>query len=96
MAKIITISFKENERDIKIYDYLKSRGDKSNFIKDLIEQYLISNVINTNDNLLNIKNDNNIVQDTIIENKDTKDKVIEENTNDKLNEIKNIMSTFGG
>ena len=33
----INISFKNNNQDMVLYNYLKTRRDKSNYIKDLIE-----------------------------------------------------------
>ena len=40
MAKVIPVSFKENDRDILLYLECSSRGDKSNFIKDCVEFYI--------------------------------------------------------
>ena len=38
--KRINVSFKNNERDEKLFNYVMSKTDKSNFIKDCIEFYL--------------------------------------------------------
>ena len=40
MAKKITISFKENERDMSLLIEVSAHGDKSNFIKDCIQEHL--------------------------------------------------------
>ncbi|KGK88059.1 hypothetical protein [Clostridium sp. HMP27] len=40
MAKRIPLSFKENDRDLKLYDYVNRQDDKSCFIKKAIEFYI--------------------------------------------------------
>ena len=41
----INVSFKNNERDEKLLNYVRSKNDKSNFIKDCIEFYLNNNSV---------------------------------------------------
>ena len=45
-TKRINVSFKHNERDQRLYQYVQSKNDKSNFIKDCIEFYLNNNSFN--------------------------------------------------
>ncbi|MBY6950368.1 circadian clock-controlled protein [Clostridium botulinum] len=40
MAKKIQVSFKENERDLRLYDYIMTENDRSCFIKNAIECFL--------------------------------------------------------
>lgn len=40
MAKRIPLSFKENQRDERLYKEVKSKGDQSAFVKDALEFYL--------------------------------------------------------
>lgn len=40
MAKRIPLSFKENDRDMRLYMEVLLHGDKSNFIKDCIEYWV--------------------------------------------------------
>ncbi|WP_261783275.1 hypothetical protein [Clostridium botulinum] len=40
MAKRVQVSFKENERDLKLYDYVMTESDKSCFVKKAIEYFL--------------------------------------------------------
>lgn len=40
MAKKFALSFKETERDQKLYDVCISKGDKSNYVKDCIEFFI--------------------------------------------------------
>lgn len=37
----INISFKNNDQDMVLYSHLKKKRDKSNYIKDLIEEDMI-------------------------------------------------------
>lgn len=39
-SRRINVSFKNNERDDKLLKFVRSKNDKSNFIKDCIEFYL--------------------------------------------------------
>lgn len=39
-SKIIQVSFKKTTRDIKLYTYVSSLEEKSDFVKDCIEFYL--------------------------------------------------------
>ena len=61
-TKRINVSFKHNERDQRLYQYVQSKNDKSNFIKDCIEFYL-------NNNSFNKTITNNIWQYALIVNK---------------------------
>ena len=45
-SRRINVSFKNNERDEKLLKYIKSKNDKSNFIKDCIEFYINNNSVN--------------------------------------------------
>lgn len=45
-SRRINVSFKNNERDEKLLNYIKSKNDKSNFIKDCIEFYINNNSVN--------------------------------------------------
>lgn len=45
-SRRINVSFKNNERDEKLLNYIRSKNDKSNFIKDCIEFYLNNNSFN--------------------------------------------------
>lgn len=45
-SRRINVSFKNNERDEKLLKYIKSKNDKSNFIKDCIEFYINNNLVN--------------------------------------------------
>ena len=45
-TKRINVSFKHNERYQRLYQYVQSKNDKSNFIKDCIEFYLNNNSFN--------------------------------------------------
>jgi hypothetical protein len=39
--KIVNINFNlDNEKDLELYNYLKAKRGRGNFIKDLIESYL--------------------------------------------------------
>ncbi|KIN80927.1 hypothetical protein [Clostridium botulinum] len=40
MAKRVQVSFKENERDLRLYDYVMTESDKSCFVKKAIECFL--------------------------------------------------------
>lgn len=40
MAKKFPLSFKETERDQKLYKTCMSKGDRSNYVKDCIEFYI--------------------------------------------------------
>ncbi|NFC86231.1 hypothetical protein EXN13_00650 [Clostridium botulinum] len=40
LAKRVQVSFKENERDLKLYDYVMTESDKSCFVKKAIECFL--------------------------------------------------------
>jgi hypothetical protein len=40
MAKRIPLSFKENDRDMKLYSYIMKESDRSCFIKKAIEFYI--------------------------------------------------------
>ncbi|MBE1303684.1 hypothetical protein G4W71_06530 [Clostridium botulinum] len=40
LAKRVQVSFKENERDLKLYDYVMTENDKSCFVKKAIECFL--------------------------------------------------------
>ena len=42
----VNVSFKNNERDNMLLTYVKSKNDKSNFIKDCIEFYINNNSVN--------------------------------------------------
>ena len=37
----VNISFKNNERDFVLFQYLETKREKSNFIKDLIEKEML-------------------------------------------------------
>lgn len=41
----VNVSFKNNERDNMLLTYVKSKNDKSNFIKDCIEFYINNNSV---------------------------------------------------
>lgn len=41
-SRIIQVSFKKTTRDVKIYSYVDSLEEKSDFVKDCIEFYLKS------------------------------------------------------
>lgn len=40
MGQKMALSFKNNERDLQLYEIIKKQRDKSNFIKDAIEFYV--------------------------------------------------------
>lgn len=40
MAKVIPVSFKENDEDMKLYVQLMKKSDKSCFIKDAVRFYM--------------------------------------------------------
>lgn len=40
MAKRIPISFKDTERDLKLYEHIDKQGSKSNFVKDAVQFYI--------------------------------------------------------
>jgi len=37
----VSISFANTEKDYKVYQYLQTKRDKSNFVKELIEEYML-------------------------------------------------------
>jgi hypothetical protein len=43
MARKINISFKENERDMRLLARIIGEGDKSNFVKDCIQYWIDNN-----------------------------------------------------
>lgn len=49
--KTTTISYKNNDRDKKIYIFVESQSDKSNFIKDLVYEYMSKNETDIDDNI---------------------------------------------
>lgn len=37
MAEKLTISFKDNQEELRLLEYIKSKRNKSDYVKDLIE-----------------------------------------------------------
>lgn len=56
MAKVVPLSFKENDRDKTLYHTVCGKSDRSAFIKDAIEFYI--------DNVNNLKVPNKVEQKT--------------------------------
>ena len=42
----VNISFKNNERDFILFQYLETKREKSNYIKDLIEKEMLKQTLN--------------------------------------------------
>jgi len=61
MAKRIPVSFKNNDRDSKLYLEIYKQGDKSNFIKDAVEFYLKSSAKKEDKNKVSSNEINNIL-----------------------------------
>lgn len=86
MARVVTISFKEDDRDMKLFAEIKSKRDKSNFVKEAVE-FFLQNKNNPSKILEAVEN--NKIQ-TIQEIKTEIPK------NNSIDEINDVLAMFGG
>lgn len=61
MAKRLPVSFKENDRDMRLYSYIMNEDDKSCFIKKAIEFYI--NHINSKSEVVKVQDQAPAVMD---------------------------------